>query len=151
MRSLSSQSLFEKGVETLLLLKCTFTSGQKERGWISIRLAVALLLAFYQAHHSGDYAFCAFFFRKRLASHGVSGSLTSSVYGDGASAADPASIVNQVQFAEIQSPMESTIGIKRSCKSQKENRSPDGPDKEGAEMIQLPFHVLKEIPGNLSE
>lgn len=59
--------------------------------------------------------------------------------------------LNQVQFAEIRSPMESTIGIKRSCKSQKENRSPDGPDKEGAEMIQLPFHVLKEIPGNLSE
>jgi len=52
------------------------------------------------------------------------------VYGDGASAADPASIVNQVQFAEIRSPMESTIGIKRikasSCKSKKENRSPDG-------------------------
>lgn len=81
----------------------------------------------------------SFFFY--LASHGVSGSLTSSVYGDGASAADPASIVNQVQFAEIRSPMESTIGIKRirasSCKSQKENRSPDGPDKEGAEMLAL--------------
>lgn len=63
----------------------------------------------------------SFFFY--LASHGVSGSLTSSVYGDGASAADPASIVNQVQFAEIRSPMESTIGIKRirasSCKKAK--------------------------------
>lgn len=101
-----------------------FTSGQKEAG---SRFDWPWTSCLHSTRLGGDYAFCAFFY---LASHGVSGSLTSSVYGDGASAADPASIVNQVQFAEIRSPMESTIGIKRikasSCKSQKENRSPDG-------------------------
>lgn len=125
-----------------------FKKGEQSLFFAQIRGPPACILLVVTMHLA-----LSFFFY--LASHGVSGSLTSSVYGDGASAADPASIVNQVQFAEIRSPMESTIGIKRirasSCKSQKENRSPDGPDKEGAEMIQLPFHVLKEIPGNLSE
>ena len=93
----------------------------------------------------------SFFFY--LASHGVSGSLTSSVYGDGASAAPPASIVNHLLFAEIRSPMESTIPLESTglLRVKVDLRSPDGPDKEGAEKIQLPEHVLKEIPWNLSE
>lgn len=106
--SLSSQSFFEKRSRNSFLVEpSAFTSGQKEAG---SRFDWPWTSCLHSTRLGGDYAFFACY---ALASHGVSGSLTSSVYGDSASAADPASIVNQVQFAEIRSPMESTIGIKR--------------------------------------